>query len=67
MIGDRGNEQYLWIAWVFGRQRAFEELSKRLVEEVRVETRPSGRICISTSNQELSELMPAGIIGTSIL
>lgn len=61
-----GNEQYLRIAWVFGRQKAFETLAQKLVMEVHVQGEQGNRECMSTSGQRLPELMPEGIIGTSI-
>ncbi|TVY34973.1 hypothetical protein LSUB1_G006257, partial [Lachnellula subtilissima] len=54
-----GHEQWLFIAWVFGRENIFNILARKLMEEVEVDK--SGRCRVSTGY--LKEHMPPGILG----
>ncbi|KAE9371891.1 hypothetical protein N431DRAFT_377959 [Stipitochalara longipes BDJ] len=54
-----GQENWLFIAWTFGRESVFKSLARKMVKEVT--TNEDGRCLISNSN-EISEPMPPGII-----
>lgn len=55
-----GQENWLFIAWVFGRREVFETLAKRLVMEIRISE--SGGLC-SKFGMPLEEPMPPAITG----
>ncbi len=59
---EEGNEGWLFIAWVFGRETTFEELAKKLVLEIR--TNKEGE-CLLKNGDVIPEPMPNGIIGRS--
>ena len=55
-----GNEQWLFIAWVFGKEQIFEASARKLQREMTVDD--CGKALTSTG-ESFSSLMPAGIIG----
>ena len=59
-----GQEGWLFIAWVFGREKTFEDLAQLLVK--RSPTSPTGQ-CLRYSGQFLPEPLPPGIVGMSCL
>lgn len=60
----QGEERWLFIAWVFGRVRVFEELSDRMVLEVKMNGKGE---YTDREGKVLSEPLPNGIIGKSLL
>ncbi|TVY84248.1 hypothetical protein LSUE1_G001357 [Lachnellula suecica] len=54
-----GNERYLWVAWVFGREDIFEELAVKLTKEISLDADCE---CVSTSAERLNDLLPHGFI-----
>ena len=55
-----GQENWLFIAWTFGRDPVFEHLAKKMIKEGRTEE--DGRLLNSAGN-EIPEPMPPGIVG----
>ena len=58
--GRRGQEGWLFIAWVFGREKVFEDLARELLCQVSIGD--DGQ-CRTLHCDPLPEPMPAGIIG----
>jgi hypothetical protein len=57
----RGQEGWLFIAWVFGRENIFEGVSKLLVYTVKVNEK--GEFWTLDENSLIPELMPNGLVG----
>lgn len=55
-----GQEGWIFIAWVFGREKVFENLAKRLVMEVGWDNTIDKELCI-----KLPKLIPEGLVGMS--
>ena len=55
-----GNENWLFIAWVFGRAKIFEDLANHLIRSIRVD---DDGYCRSTRDEPLIKPLSAGIIG----
>jgi hypothetical protein len=58
-----GQEQWLFISWVFGREDVFHKLAEKLVRQVAVN---NAGVCVGEDGQALKEPMPPGIIGKRI-
>lgn len=56
-----GQERWLFISWVFGREDVFRRLATRLAKNVHISEQGK---CCSSSGIDLSEGMPPGIMGT---
>ncbi|KAK0119382.1 hypothetical protein ONS95_010833 [Cadophora gregata] len=54
-----GNENWLFITWVFGRVEVFEELAIYLIRTIRID---DDGYCRNTQDTPLAEPLPAGII-----
>ncbi|KAE8447176.1 hypothetical protein EG329_011007 [Mollisiaceae sp. DMI_Dod_QoI] len=54
-----GHENWLWIAWVFGRSEVFEDLALRMLRTVK--TNEEGE-CLTEKGEEVSDPMPPGIL-----
>jgi hypothetical protein len=63
-LKQEGREGWLFIAWVFGREKVFEDLAQLLVK--RSPTSQTGQ-CLRYTGDFLPEPMPPGIIGMSAL
>jgi len=59
---EEGKEGYLFMAWVFGRDRIFESLAMKLVFEIKIG--PDGE-CLTKNGALMPEPMPNGITGKS--
>jgi len=55
-----GQVNWLFIAWVFGRRKVFEKLTKHLVRSLYIVDEDE----YYASNQRIEEPLPAGILGT---
>ena len=55
-----GNENSLFIAWVFGRAKIFEDLANHLIRSIRVDDEGC---CRNTQDEPLIKPLSAGIIG----
>jgi len=58
-IGTKKHD-YMFVAWLFGRQKVFNLLAGRLLYQVK--TNESSE-CLTASGEKLSHLLPAGLIG----
>lgn len=62
----KGNEKYLFVAWVFGRKSAFKALAEQLLLDVRPaiaeDYAESGTECYLGSGKAFGELIPEGLI-----
>ncbi|KAH7411478.1 hypothetical protein BKA64DRAFT_663544 [Cadophora sp. MPI-SDFR-AT-0126] len=54
-----GHENWLFIAWVFGRAKVFEELAIHLIRNIRIDNEG---YCRNTQDKPMAEPHPAGII-----
>ncbi|KAH7355426.1 hypothetical protein BKA65DRAFT_535649 [Rhexocercosporidium sp. MPI-PUGE-AT-0058] len=54
-----GHENWLFIAWVFGRATVFEDLAIHLIRTIRID---GEGYCRNTQDKPLAEPIPAGII-----
>ncbi len=54
------HEEWLFVAWVFGREKTFIELARKLVIEVRMS--PTG-VCLTSTGKIFPSQMPPGIVG----
>jgi hypothetical protein len=59
-----GRVNWLFIAWVFGREKSFNQWAKNLVQEVK--TNDDGEF-LTRSGNKISEPMPPGIIGKYLI
>ncbi|TVY48572.1 hypothetical protein LCER1_G008236 [Lachnellula cervina] len=57
---EEGHEDYLFIAWVFGRQEIFNKLAKKLLLEVEI-AQGKRLECLTSSKAKLSQLIPQGL------
>ena len=55
-----GNEQWLFIAWVFGREQIFEALARKLQREMTADDCGEG---LTSTGESFPSLMPPDIIG----
>jgi hypothetical protein len=55
-----GKEGWLWIAWVFGREKAFEACAKNLAKLVSTDKNGG---CFLENGKSIPEPVPAGIVG----
>ena len=63
-VKQEGREGWLFIAWVFGREKVFDDLAQLLIK--RSPTSQTGE-CLRYTGEFLPEPMPPGIIGKSAL
>lgn len=57
---DPGHEDWLFIAWVFGREKVFQTLARKLLREMKIGDNGEG---LTATGDSFPILMPPGIIG----
>lgn len=57
---EAGHENWLFIAWVFGRDKVFSDLTAKIVREAKI---TDDGECLTSAGEEVSEPMPPGILG----
>ena len=57
---DPGHEDWLFIAWVFGREKIFQKLARKLLREITIDDNGEG---LTAAGESFPGLMPPYIIG----
>ena len=57
---EQGHEEWLFIAWVFGKEKTFEKLATKLVKEVQFNDTGD---CLTSTGEILPSQMPPDIVG----
>ena len=57
---EQGYEEWLFIAWVFGREKTFKELATKLTHEVKINAKGD---CLTSTGEIFPSQMPPDIIG----